>query len=161
MTATVPNLTRAQVSQGQRLPEIRQQVTATTVILGALASRDWRPMHHDRDFAIERNGMRDIFINTPNNQAWFERLITDWTGPKGRLGRLRFKMKQSVYPGDEMVLGGTVTGIDTDAVGCCWVDLELAVTVDGQVATECQARVAIPADDSDNPWTRRGEQWQP
>ena len=50
-------------------------------MLGALATRDWRPMHHDRDFAIERNGARDIFLNTPNQQAWFERFVTDWTGP--------------------------------------------------------------------------------
>ena len=43
------------------------------MVLGALATRDWRPMHHDKDFAVERNGTRDIFLNTPNQAAWFER----------------------------------------------------------------------------------------
>ena len=161
MNGTTKSLTLTQIREGQELPEIRHQVTATTVILGALASRDWRPMHHDRDFAINRNGMRDIFINTPNNQAWFERLITDWTGPKGRLGRIKFKMKSSVYPGDEMVLGGKVAGLSTDDVGCSWVDLELAVSVDGKIATECRARVAVPGDENDNPWRRKGSQWRP
>ena len=161
MSVEIKSLTFGEISEGQRLPEIRHQVTATTVILGALASRDWRPMHHDRDFAINRNGMRDIFINTPNNQAWFERLITDWTGPKGRLGRIKFKMKSSVYPGDEMVLGGKVMRVSRDDSGCCWVELELAVTVTDKVTTECQARVAVPANENDNPWARKGEQWQP
>ena len=70
------------------LPALEYEVTATTVVLGALASRDWRPMHHDHDFAVNRNGTKDIFMNTPNLAAWFERYVTDWTGPKGRLGRI-------------------------------------------------------------------------
>jgi hypothetical protein len=40
-----------QVQAGEALPELAYDVTATTVVLGALASRDWRPMHHDKDFA--------------------------------------------------------------------------------------------------------------
>ena len=41
------------VSVGDELPELAYPVTATTVVLGALAARDWRPMHHDKDFAVE------------------------------------------------------------------------------------------------------------
>ena len=37
-------------------------------------------MHHDKDFAVHRNGTQDIFLNTPNQAAWFERYLTDWTG---------------------------------------------------------------------------------
>ena len=40
-------LTLDQVSEGQQLPELPYDVTATTIVLGALASRDFRPMHHD------------------------------------------------------------------------------------------------------------------
>ncbi len=154
-------LTLDQVKEGDELPSLTQHVTATTVVLGALASRDWRPMHHDRDFAINRNGVRDIFINTPNNAAWFERFVTDWTGPRGRLGRMKFRMNDSVFPGDDMVLGGRVTGTSIDAAGCGWVELDLAVSVQGQVKTSCRARVALPVDATDNPWDRHGDGWQP
>ena len=154
-------LTLDQVKEGDELPSLTQHVTATTVVLGALASRDWRPMHHDRDFAINRNGVRDLFINTPNNAAWFERFVTDWTGPRGRLGRMKFRMNDSVFPGDDMVLGGRVTGTSIDAAGCGWVELDLAVSVQGQVKTSCRARVALPVDAADNPWDRHGERWQP
>ena len=75
-------------------------------------------MHHDKDFAQERNGTRDIFVNTPHNAAYFERYITDWTGPTGRLGRIQFRMKDSVFPGDTMVFGGSVQKVETDDRGC-------------------------------------------
>ncbi len=65
-------------------------------------------MHHDHDFAVNRNGTQDIFLNTPNQAAWFERYVTDWTGPKGRLGRMKFRMKGSVFPGDTMVMRAKV-----------------------------------------------------
>ena len=65
-------------------------------------------MHHDKDFAVERNGTQDIFLNTPNQAAWFERYLTDWTGAYGRLARVTFRMKGSVFPGDTMVLSGAV-----------------------------------------------------
>ena len=117
---------------GDRLPDLAYDVTATTVVLGALATRDWRPMHHDKDFAQKRNGVRDIFLNTPNQAAWFERYLTDWTGPHGRLGRMRFRMQDSVFPGDRMLFRARVEKVAQDADGCGWVDL--AVTLVGRRA---------------------------
>src|SRR5277367_3402482 len=107
-------LTLDSVRPGDVLPELRHDVTATTVVLGALATRDRRPMHHDHDFALNRNGTRDIFLNTPNQAAWFERFRTDWSGPYGRLGRMSFRMKGSVFPGDTMRLSGTVSEVSVD-----------------------------------------------
>jgi hypothetical protein len=150
-----------QVSKGDALPDLDHPVTATTVVLGALAARDWRPMHHDHDFAVNRNGTRDIFLNTPNQAAWFERYVTDWTGPTGRLGRMKFRMKGSVFPGDTMQLAGTVTAVGVDDTGCGWVELAVALTVDGDLKTDATARVALPVDPDDNPWRRRGDQWRP
>ncbi len=150
-----------QVKVGDALGELAVDVTPTTVVLGALASRDWRPMHHDYKFATERNGVQDIFLNTPNQAAWFERYVTDWTGPKGRLGKMTFRMKTSVFPGHRMVFSATVTGVGTDAAGCGWVDLDVSLTAGGQVATTCAVRVAVPVTDDDNPWRRRGDDWRP
>ena len=155
------NLLAHEVAAGDELPALRIDVTATTIVLGAIASRDWRPMHHDKAFAIERNGVRDIFVNTPNFQAWFERYLTDWTGPKGRLGRMSFKMKKSVFPGDTMSFSGRVSGVSTDAAGCHWVEVEVAVRVAGELTTEGRAKLALPADESDNPWARKGSHWNP
>jgi len=154
-------LTIDRVEVGQALPELAIEVTPTTVVLGALASRDWRPMHHDKDFAVERNGTRHVFINTPHNAAYFERFITDWTGPRGRLGKIQFRMKDSVFPGDTMVFQGRVEGKTTDEVGCSWLDLSVVLRVGDKTTTECTARVAVPTGDDDNPWKRKGDQWRP
>ena len=156
-----PVLTADGVKPGDALPELEVDVAPIDVVLGALASRDWRPQHHDYKYATERNGVRDIFMNTPNLAAWFERYVTDWTGPYGRMGWIRFRMKDSVYPGETMVFRGTVKGVDRDERGCAWAELELELTSGGRITTVCSARVAIPAAEGDNPWKRRGADWQP
>ena len=153
--------THDQVPVGARPAPLVHDVTATTVVLGALASRDWRPMHHDYRFATERNGTRDIFLNTPNQAAWFERAVTDWTGPKGRIGRMRFRMRDSVFPGDRMTITSKVTGTQLDNTGCGWVDLDLTLRVGAEVRSTCQTRVAIPTSGTDNPWSRTAERWRP
>ena len=156
-----PDPAHDQVRVGDNLPTITHDVTATTVVLGALASRDWRPMHHDYRFASERNGTRDIFLNTPNQLAWFERAITDWTGPKGRLGRVSFRMQDSVFPGDTMTISATVTAVPTDDTGCGWAELDLVLRGDDRSCSTGTARVALPMSAHDNPWQRRGEDWKP
>ena len=150
-----------QVGVGDALPELSIDVTPTTVVLGALASRDWRPMHHDYKFATERNGTKDIFLNTPNQAAWFERYLTDWTGPHGRLGTVTFRMKDSVFPDDTMVFRGEVTAVATDDHGCGWVGVEVTLTVDDRVMTTGSAKIAVPVDADDNPWARGPETWKP
>ncbi|HLU42779.1 MAG TPA: MaoC/PaaZ C-terminal domain-containing protein [Microthrixaceae bacterium] len=165
MSAAAPVLF-GDVSVGDELPRLEVDVTPTTVVLGALASRDWRPMHHDFKFATERNGVRDIFLNTPNQAAWFERYVTDWTGPRGRLGRMTFRMRDSVFPGDRMAFSATVTGVERDDAGCGWVSLEVTLTATEEggperVATTCSLRVALPDAPDDNPWSRSGDRWNP
>jgi acyl dehydratase len=158
---TAPKRLLNDVSIGDALPELPIEVTPTTVVLGALASRDWRPMHHDYKFATERNGVADIFLNTPNQAAWFERYITDWTGPHGRLGRMTFRMRDSIFPGDRMVFSATVTDVRTDDAGCGWVSLDVTLSVGDRTCSTCTASVAVPTTLTDNPWTRRGDNWRP
>jgi acyl dehydratase len=162
MTVTVlPVLVLGDVAAGDALPDLRYDVSASTVVLGALATRDWRPMHHDKDFAVNRNGTQDIFLNTPNQAAWFERYLTDWTGPHGRLGRVTFRMLGSVFPGDTMVLRGAVESTEVDEAGCGFATVRVTLSVEGDVKTTCKARIALPRSSDDNPWARRGDQWRP
>jgi hypothetical protein len=110
---------------------------------------------------VERVKVKDIFLNTPNQAGWIERYLTDWTGPKGRLGKVRFKMKRSVCAGDVLRFDGAVTDVSTDESGVGWVDLDLHLTVEGEVATECTARIAVPVSGGDDPWSRAGDEWRP
>lgn len=154
-------LLHPQVRPGDRLPELTHEVSATTVVLGALATRDWRPQHHDYHFATERNGVRDIFLNAPNQAAWLERYLTDWSGPTGRLGRLAFRMRDSVFPGEPMTLSGEVTDTRVDAGGCGWADVALRLVAGGRLCTSATASIALPRTAADNPWRRTGDAWTP
>jgi acyl dehydratase len=156
----VTQLLASDVTVGTQVPPLTVPVTARTVVLGASASRDWQPQHHDHSWALQAN-TRDIFLNTPAQGGWIERFLTDWTGPKGRLGRLRFRMKRSVCPGDALRFDAVVTAVEQDASGCTWVALDIELTVDATVVTKCSARIAVPNDEADNPWTRAGASWQP
>jgi len=149
------------VNAGDALPGLDVKVTARMVIMGASSSRDWQPQHHDHAWAVDRAGTRDIFLNTPNQGGWIERYLTDWTGPLGRLGKMRFRMRRSICTGDDLSFGGVVRSVTTDDAGCTWADVDVLLSVGEERATECVARIAIPADDSDNPWDRAGDAWTP
>jgi acyl dehydratase len=149
------------VQVGDALPALGLPVTARTVVMGASSSRDWQPQHHDHAWATTRAGTKDIFLNTPNQAGWIERYLTDWTGPAGRLGRVKFRMRRPVYPGETLVFNATVRDTAVDETGCAWVDVDIELAVGDDVCTEASARLAIPQDENDNPWRRSGDDWRP
>ncbi|TMO53710.1 hypothetical protein CWC18_21060, partial [Pseudoalteromonas aurantia] len=51
-----------QVEVGQKLPELVIDVTAEQIVAGAMASRDYQDVHHDKDKA-QALGSPDIFMN--------------------------------------------------------------------------------------------------
>lgn len=144
------------VAVGEALPSLVVDITPRRVIMGASASRDWQPQHHDHAWAVEKVGPRGIFLNTPNQAGWIERYLTQWGGPTTRLGKLRFRMRRPVCPGDELVFDGTVRAVEPP-----WIDIDIALTVGGDVVTSCTARLAVPAGPDDNPWSRNGDDWRP
>ena len=154
-------LVSGDIHVGDVLPSLPVAVTARTVVMGASASRDWQPQHHDHAWAIERAGTKDIFVNTPHQAGWIQRYLTDWAGPRARLAKVRFRMRTPVFPGDDMVFTGSVTAVTTGADGCDWVDVTIALTVGDTTATECVARLAVPTTPDDNPWQLTRDAWTP
>ncbi len=95
------------IEEGEQLPMLIKEVTATTVIYGALASRDFMPVHHDRDFA-QKQGMKDIFMNSPITGGWISRYLTDWTGPEAALKKISMQFGRPCHPGDRLSWSGKV-----------------------------------------------------
>jgi acyl dehydratase len=161
MTAVASTRRFETVSVGDAIPPLEFDVTPSTVVLGATAAREWRAMHHDPRFAVEHSGTRDIFVSTATFTAFFERAVTDWTGPAGRLGRLSVSMAAPVFPGERIVITGEVTSAMVDASGCGWVELAIHLTVGDEIRANGTARVALPTSPDDNPWARRSDRWRP
>ena len=71
---------------GDELPAMVIDVTPTRVVAGAIASRDFMPVHHDRDYANQQ-GAPDIFMNILSDTAYCSRFLTDWAGPEAVVRR--------------------------------------------------------------------------
>ncbi|WP_079149112.1 MaoC family dehydratase [Streptomyces agglomeratus] len=98
---------------GHALPALEIPVTRTLIVAGAVASRDYQDVHHDAEAAREK-GSPDIFMNILTTNGLVGRYITDRLGPGARLRAVKIRLGVPNYPGDTMVLTGTVTAVAPD-----------------------------------------------
>jgi acyl dehydratase len=96
-----------QVKVGDALPELPIPITVTLVVGGALASRDFTPVHHDKA-AAQAQGMADVFMNILTTNGLVGRYVTDWAGPDAVVKNVAIKLGAPNLPGDTMKMGGTV-----------------------------------------------------
>lgn len=97
----------SEVAVGQELPPLDIETTATLVAGGAMASRDYTPVHHDRDAAVAQ-GLPDMFMNILTTQGLCSRYVTDWAGVDAIVTRVRTKLGGPNMPGDVLKLRGRV-----------------------------------------------------
>ncbi len=90
------------------LPEMVVDASATFVVASALATRDFTPVHHDRDLAIA-NGSKDIFVNILTDNGLLQRFVTQWAGPQSLLRRTSVRLGVPCYAGDRLTFTGRVT----------------------------------------------------
>ncbi len=95
------------VAAGAPLPPLVVDVTATHIVAGALATRDFMPVHHDRAYA-NAQGAPDIFMNILSSNAYCSRYLTDWTGPNAFISRLAIRLGMPVHPGVQLTFAGSV-----------------------------------------------------
>jgi acyl dehydratase len=98
---------------GATVPEFALDVTATVIVAGALATRDFMPVHHDRDYA-QAQGAPDVFMNILSTNAYIARYVTDWAGPRARLTRLAIRLGAPCVPGQVLTFTGQVTDQRTE-----------------------------------------------
>jgi len=93
---------------GEELPPFELQVTPTVVVAGAIASRDFMPVHHDRDYA-QAQGAPDIFMNILTTNGYVSRFITDWAGPQTMIRKISIRLGAPAVPGNPLRFSGRVT----------------------------------------------------
>ncbi|MGZ6998153.1 MAG: acyl dehydratase, partial [Acidimicrobiia bacterium] len=65
----------ASIAVGDELPPLVIDVTATVIVAGAIATRDFMPVHHDREYA-NAQGAPDIFMNILSDTGYCSRFLT-------------------------------------------------------------------------------------
>ncbi|MHB9860295.1 MaoC/PaaZ C-terminal domain-containing protein [Streptomyces sp. YIM S03343] len=96
---------------GQRLAPLEIPITRTLIVAGAIASRDYQDVHHDPDLARGK-GSPDVFMNILTTNGLVGRYITDHFGPTAELRKVAIRLGAPNYPGDTMVLTGTVEEVE-------------------------------------------------
>jgi acyl dehydratase len=96
---------------GTELPALEIPVTRTLIVAGAMASRDFEPVHHDHVVARER-GSADMFMNILTSNGLIGRFVTDWAGPAARLRGVDIRLGVPAYPGDTLRFTGRVASVD-------------------------------------------------
>ena len=109
------------VSVGDQLPDLVLPMTATRVVAGALATRDFMPVHHDKAYA-NAQGAPEIFMNIFSDAAYCSRFLTDWAGPDAMLRKLSFRLGVPSFAGSVLTYRGTVTAIEPDDGGALPTD---------------------------------------
>lgn len=99
------------VAVGTSLPELSIDITPRLIVGGAIASRDYQNVHHDKD-AAQALGSPDIFMNILTTNGLVGRYVTDWAGPAARLKKVDIRLGAPNYPGDCMTFSGEVQACD-------------------------------------------------
>ena len=104
-------LRASELSKDQALPDLDVPTTATLVVGGAIASRDYTPVHHSAAEA-QAQGLPDVFMNILTTQGICSRYLTDWAGPDAVIKSVKTKLGGPNLPGDTLKLRGKVVATD-------------------------------------------------
>jgi len=129
---------------GDAVTPMRIDVTATVVVAGAIASRDYMPVHHDRDYA-NTQGAPDIFMNILTDNGYCSRFLTDWAGPEAMVRKVAIRLGVPSHPGSTLDFTGIVTGKSRQA-GEGIVEIEFRATNDRGDHLSGTAVIGLPLD---------------
>ncbi len=107
--------TFSSVDTGEALPPLDIETSAALVVGGALASRDYTPVHHDRA-AAQAQGLPDVFMNILTTNGLVGRYVTDWAGPDAVVKGVKVKLGGPNMPGDTLKIRGKVVSTDDGRV---------------------------------------------
>ena len=110
---TVETLRWQDISEGDDVAPLDIAITTTMIVAGAIASRDFMPVHHDRDYANQQ-GAPDIFMNILTDTGYCSRFLTDWAGPDAMVTKLAIRLGVPVFPGHTLTYTGSITALRRD-----------------------------------------------
>lgn len=110
MTSTTTRratLAFSDVNVGDEITPLQVPVTTTLIVAGAIASRDYMPVHHDRDFATGQ-GSPNIFLNILTTNGLCVKFLHDWAGPEAMVKKLSIRLGVPAFPNDPLLFTGAV-----------------------------------------------------
>jgi len=78
-------------------------ITTSFIVASAIATRDYQPVHHDRD-AAQSGGAKDIYLSILATVGLVQRSIEQWYGQDAMIESVDLRLKSQCYPGDCLTL---------------------------------------------------------
>jgi acyl dehydratase len=127
------------VAVGDELPGFELPVTSTVIVAGAIASRDFMPVHHDADYA-RAQGAPHMFMNILTTNGYVARFVSDWAGPEAMLEKIAIRLGAPAIPGKALRFSGQVTQ-KSEAGDAC--RLEVAVRAVNDLGEHASGTVVL------------------
>ena len=133
------SLRSSEIAVGDELPPFELPVTSTVIVAGAIASRDFMPAHHDRDFAIAQ-GAPDVFMNILTTNGYVSRFVTDWAGPEAMVRKIAIRLGAPAVPGQPLRFSGQVTETSREGDECV---IEVAIRAANELGDHATGTVVV------------------
>lgn len=135
---------------GDEIRPLEVPLTASVIVAGAIASRDFMPVHHDRSYA-NKQGAPDIFMNILTTNGYVARFVTDWAGPDAQLKSIAIRLGAPAMPGFVLRFTGVIQR--TERLGDLGlVDIALRGTTDIGEHVTGNVVLLLPAPDAAAGW---------
>lgn len=104
------------VSVDDELTPLSKDIDLPHMMAYGAATWDFIRVHYDADY-VRNLGFPGPFVDGQMLGALLAQLVQDWAGPAAFLCKLAFRNRVMVYPGDTLVCGGVVTGLQQESAG--------------------------------------------
>ncbi len=129
----------ANTDVGSELPTFDLPVTSTRIVAGAIASRDFMPVHHDSEYA-RKQGAPDMFMNILTTNGYVARYVTDWAGPEAQLRKIVIRLGAPAIPGKTLRFTGRVAARREEGGECV---IEVAVRAANDLGDHASGSVEL------------------
>ncbi len=139
MRGQTRSLRSTAIAVGDELPPFELPVTSTVIVAGAIASRDFMPAHHDREFAMA-HGAPDVFMNIFTTNGYVSRFVTDWAGPEAMVRSIAIRLGAPAIPGKSLRFSGQVAQTSHEGDECV---IEVAVRAMNELGAHATGTVVV------------------
>lgn len=100
----------ADLKAGDEIPPFELPLSYTRIVAGAIASRDFMPAHHEKEYAVAQ-GAPHIFVNIMTSNGLVARYLTDWAGPEAMLRSIKVRLGVPAIAGHVLTFTGRIESV--------------------------------------------------
>lgn len=130
------------INVGDAIKPMNLALTHTIIASTAIASRDFMPVHHDKDYALKQFAP-DIFLNILSSNGYVSRFLTDWAGPECWIKKINIKLGVPAVPNQVLKFTGTVLS-KKEENGECVIEVSVQAANDSGNHVTGTAIITLP-----------------